>query len=262
MPQPRTRALAATGTLLLVTWALSWLAGAGPGPAPPPEEPAPIATRTEEATAAIVTDPPRAAAQHLARTLAETGPTQPAACNLEWLLLPRSDRDVVLAILSAPQNTSARLLLRNSAFNPRDLPLPRAAREAVAAAIGASRSTCEARAATRAAVHEREFAELHAAGHTTEVDLSRFEGGPQMALVGSNPTFRVIDGRTFGASRERMPRTRQSEREIHEVGAGLVARLADVFAEWGAITAEERQTLLTRATAPSAPEGRRRAGGR
>jgi hypothetical protein len=156
-------------------------------------------------------------------------------------------RDVLLQLVSTPQQANAMHLLRSTTFNPRDLCLPPAYRRAVEAAIAETHSAVQDLAAELAATADREFAGLHVQGLARPVDIGRIEGILQLEKIGSDPVFRVIQGNTFGVSKTRMPETRRIEASLYDAGAALVARLAEVFAAAGAITREEREALAMRA---------------
>ena len=155
--------------------------------------------------------------------------------------------DLVIEIVLAPQHASIRHLLRSTTFNPRDQQLDRDQIELIASALTDVDPVIRQVVAEQTEAEEREFAELHSHGQTTAMSNDQLQMRRQLRAVGSDPVFRVIEDRTFGVSRARMPAASAAKARLHEAGAFLVARLATAFANAGTLTNEEAQVLPMRA---------------
>jgi len=243
-------------SLLLVASAGNGSAAAGPqtqdaADGRPAQEPASIASAQGPSTTADAPAPER-------RLVALDPAEHPSTPDSEWRLLPKSRGDALLELVWAPQYANSKRLLRSSTFNPRDQWLPVSCQRTVASTIAEMEATIKGLTAELTTTEDREFAALHARGLTTEVDFGLYEGAPQLAKIGADPVFKGLSGKTFGVSKTGMPDTRRAEGLLHDAGAGLVTRLADVFSAAGALTEEEREALTTRARAAVDPHGYRR----
>jgi len=251
---------AAAGVLLFASLLLVASAGSGStAPVPQTSFAADAHLAQECASIAVAKEPlPVADAVRPDRHPVAIEPTaHPATPDSEWMLLPRSQGDALLELIWAPQYANAKRLLRSATFNPRDKWLPVSCRRTVASTIAEMEATIKGLTAEFTATEDREFAALHARGLTTEVDFSLYEGAPQLAKIGADPVFKGLFGKTFGVSKASMPETRRVEGLLHDAGATLVARLADVFAAAGALTEEEREALAARARSAADPHASR-----
>jgi hypothetical protein len=187
-----------------------------------------------------------AAAQRARTSVAVPAPSadQPDG---EWLALPRSQRDQICVLVASPQSADLADLLRSVTFNPRDDWLPPGCRESVAATIAQTADLARRQSELRDAAFEREFTAARARGRGREVDLVRFPGEAQTAPLGREPFYRDVDGKRVGVARVEMPATARATRQLAELGATLVGRVAANFAAAGALTPQELEALTRHA---------------
>ena len=178
-----------------------------------------------------------------------------AADDPAWHALPRLSKDLVGRLLQT-QQCDATQLYRSSSFNPRDLWLEPAARNEIARIAEATAVGMQRLRAELVTVKDREFAALHAAGKTFELDLTTLEGLTNLRNAGTEAVFADVDGRTFLAARASMPDTAAAATSLRQATADLCVQLARRFADLGTLEPEEFDAILAAAEASVRTAGR------
>jgi hypothetical protein len=191
-------------------------------------------------------DPPERAAV----PLASTGLTDP-----EWQHLRVAGGDAVSAVLSAPQNTDMRRLVRSTTFNPRDTYLDPGARRDIEILIDRHQHIIEASIHEYRVACAEEFAGLNRQGRTVAVVLGERDSALRLRQIGAEPVFMVMDGVTHGTSLANLPRAIAAKQSIDGQAVDLCVALAEAFAAAGTLEDRERVEIVERALAV---QGRKR----
>lgn len=168
--------------------------------------------------------------------------------DAEWAALLRSRRDFVRELIERPQDAVAAVLLRSTAFNPRDQWIPPAARAAISATIDAAIPAASTAALDFAAHLDAEFALAKARGVAHVLNLTNTDLATNP--FGRDPLVQVVANVTWCLARADAPGTCRRQGQLRSQGRRLVGALARVFAAAGTLSAGELEDLLQQAACP------------
>ena len=167
-----------------------------------------------------------------------------------WSQLPRVLRPIGRDVVHAPHRVQARVLMRSSTFNPRDIELSYESRVRVKDLCEHAGTDLQSLVAQIRQVREDEFCRLHEAGVAIELNHDALELSLESATLGRDPAFCEIQGRTLAVARQHLLDSRAMEAQLVATGRQLLGALVGEFLAAGALEPVEAKSLLQRGWTP------------